>query len=86
MPVLAGGVIDLVFREAEGWVIVDYKTDRVRREELAGAVAHYGRQVQLYAEVWARATGEPVHERGLYFTSLGRYVRVEARPWGEGAG
>ena len=29
IPTLLRGVIDLVFLEEPGWVIVDYKTDRV---------------------------------------------------------
>lgn len=74
LPALAGGVIDLVFEESAGWVIVDYKTDRVTEQDLPNELAHYGPQVQLYADVWVRATGKPVVERGLYFTALGRYV------------
>ena len=31
VPVILRGVIDLVFREAAGWVVVDYKTDGVRK-------------------------------------------------------
>jgi hypothetical protein len=32
----------------------------------------YRRQVDLYAEAWARLTGRPVKERVLFFTSQGR--------------
>ncbi len=55
------GVIDLAFREPDGWVIVDYKTaadDRVFQLRLPG----YRRQVALYGEAWRRLTGEPVAE------------------------
>ena len=55
------GVIDLAFRESDGWVIVDYKTaadDRV----FALRLPHYQQQVALYAEAWSRLTGEPVKE------------------------
>jgi ATP-dependent helicase/nuclease subunit A len=75
-PALAGGVIDLVFKEPQGWVIVDYKTDQVTSHTLAEAAAQYRPQVQLYAQVWTHATGEPVHECGLYFTTVGQYLRV----------
>ncbi|MEQ9569937.1 MAG: UvrD-helicase domain-containing protein, partial [Longimicrobiales bacterium] len=53
------GVIDLAFREPDGWVIVDYKTaadDRV----FALRLPRYREQVALYAEAWRRLTGEPV--------------------------
>jgi ATP-dependent exoDNAse (exonuclease V) beta subunit len=50
------GVVDLAFEEADGWTIVDFKTDR------AGGPAEtlYEHQVALYAEAVARATGRPV--------------------------
>lgn len=53
------GVIDLAFREPEGWVIVDYKTAADDRA-YALRLPHYRRQVELYAEAWRRLTGEPV--------------------------
>jgi ATP-dependent exoDNAse (exonuclease V) beta subunit len=52
---LVEGVVDLAFREALGWTVVDFKTDRVEGDELAV----YERQVSLYARAIAEATGEP---------------------------
>ena len=86
-PIFLSGTIDLVFREADGWVIADYKTDRLPRslegageedrdKALAVLVDHYAPQVRLYTRFWAGITGEKVKESGLYFTALGRWVRV----------
>ena len=66
------GVIDLAFREPDGWVIADYKTDVGTDPEFASREAAYRRQVELYAEAWARLSGEPVKERVLFFTTQGR--------------
>jgi ATP-dependent helicase/nuclease subunit A len=74
-PMLLEGVIDLVFREPGGWVVADYKTDVGTDPEFAGRESAYRRQVDLYAEAWARLTGEPVKERVLLFTSQGRAER-----------
>lgn len=52
---LAEGVVDLAFREADGWVVVDFKTDR----ELGERRAIYAAQVALYAAAIAAATGVP---------------------------
>ncbi len=52
---LIEGVVDLAFRDGGTWVVVDFKTDR----ELEVAIDVYRRQVQLYAQMVARATGEP---------------------------
>jgi ATP-dependent helicase/nuclease subunit A len=71
-PAVLEGVIDLAFREQGGWVIADYKTDVGTDPEFPVRLEAYRRQVDLYAEAWARLTGEPVKERVLYFTSQGR--------------
>jgi ATP-dependent helicase/nuclease subunit A len=74
VPVLVRGVVDLAFREAAGWVIVDWKTDAARTPaELAERVRRYAPQVRLYAEIWTRITGEAVSEAGLFFTAGSRY-------------
>ncbi len=73
LPTIVRGVIDLVFREPAGWVIVDYKTDDREGQAVEHLVEHYGGQVRLYAEAWTGITGEPVVETGLYFVRTGRY-------------
>ena len=55
---LMDGVVDVAFRESGAWVVVDYKTD-LQLEEAEGAIDVYRRQVALYVEMIARATGEP---------------------------
>jgi len=47
------GTVDLVYEEAGGMVVVDFKTDR----ELEGTLDRYERQVRLYAAAVAAATG-----------------------------
>jgi ATP-dependent helicase/nuclease subunit A len=70
------GVIDLVFRDAKGWVLADYKTDVFADEASRRArVDRYRRQVDLYADCWTHLTGEAVSERVLVFTSEGREER-----------
>ena len=53
---LVEGVLDLAFEDAGVWTVVDFKTDA----EIAGELATYRRQVQLYASIVARATGRDV--------------------------
>ena len=52
---LAEGVVDLAFREARGWTVVDFKTDR----EISARRHEYARQLALYARAISAATGEP---------------------------
>jgi len=80
-PTLVRGCIDLAFREQDGWVVVDYKTDTVPAEGLEPLERRYAPQVALYARALERIAGEPVKERGLFFLRADRYVvvRVESR-------
>jgi ATP-dependent helicase/nuclease subunit A len=73
---LIEGVIDLVFEEPEGLVIVDYKTDRITAEQAVAQAAHHAPQLQLYGRGLAQAWGVPVVERLVLFTSIGQSVRV----------
>jgi len=68
------GIIDYVFEEEDGWVIVDFKTDVFESEQEADFVRFYRPQVQVYAEEWSRTFGCSVKETGLYFLQHQKYV------------
>ncbi len=74
---LLTGVIDLAFKEPDGWVIVDYKTGGKRAEEVKKLAQHYRSQIELYSESWEYITGFSVKEKGFYFVDLGLYVTVD---------
>ena len=73
---LLEGVIDLVFEEDDGLVIVDYKTDGIAAEQALAQAAHHAPQLQLYGRGLAQALGLPVRERLVLFTALGQVVAV----------
>ena len=68
------GVIDLAFEEEGGWVLVDYKTDRVSEDKAESLLATYRPQLEAYAACWTECTGRPVRELGLYATRVNRYL------------
>ena len=74
---LVQGVLDLCFREAGRWVLVDYKTDRVPAEELPGL---YGDQIRWYARALREITGGEVAEMWLYSLREGRAIQVPSEP------
>jgi ATP-dependent helicase/nuclease subunit A len=84
-PFILSGVMDLVFEEPDGWVIADYKTDRIQdvsgeamaAERKRALVDYYRPQVELYTACWERITGLPVKESGLYFISIGEWVGLD---------
>jgi ATP-dependent helicase/nuclease subunit A len=58
--IILEGYVDLVFRDDDGLVVVDYKTDAVQGAELDARLAHYRVQAAAYALAVAAATGERV--------------------------
>ena len=73
VPVVVEGVIDVVYRTADGWEIVDYKTDDPEGR-VDALVAAYTPQVTAYARQWGKLTGRPVRA-GLFF------VRSDVVKW-----
>ncbi|HAP32291.1 MAG TPA: helicase-exonuclease AddAB subunit AddA [Firmicutes bacterium] len=72
------GVIDCLFREEGGLVLVDYKFS-----ESGDAVlmqARYGRQIHYYAHAVAQIRGEPVKETYLYLINRQKTIKIEIAP------
>jgi ATP-dependent helicase/nuclease subunit A len=69
-PVILSGTIDLVFKEADGWVVVDYKTDRPKNEkDYPKLVEVYQKQIDIYSQVWEEISGEQVKQSSIYFVN-----------------
>ena len=58
------GIIDTAFEEDGEWVLVDYKTDRVKSGE--DLIKRYKIQMDLYKEALQRLTGMPVKACYIY--------------------
>ena len=76
VPTITRGVIDLCFKESDGWVLIDYKTDDIQTSDLPDAAEYYRAQMKSYSSFWANITGEPVSETGLYFSKPESYLVV----------
>ena len=73
-PVLVQGIIDLYFEEADGLVLLDYKTDSVK--EAKQLLDRYQTQMDLYARALAAATGKPVKEKLIYSFKLEEIIEA----------
>ncbi len=76
VPTVLHGVIDLVFREDGGWVLVEYKSDRLRGVNPLAAARRHQAQLDAYAAAWEQSRGEPVKEKGVFFAREGKYVTI----------
>jgi ATP-dependent exoDNAse (exonuclease V) beta subunit len=69
VPRLLHGVIDLAFKTADGWTLIDYKTDQLGPgvDQLA---ARYAPQIRAYADHWSAQLGTTTRA-GLHFIRSG---------------
>src|SRR5690606_7875012 len=74
-PRLLRGIIDLHFEDAEGSVLIDYKTDRVSDAEAPAKAEEYALQMRLYA-LALELEGSSPKKAVLFFLRLGRAVEV----------
>ena len=76
------GVADLVFHEPDGWIVVDFKSDRSRDRERD---RRYKEQVRTYATMLT-AAGQTVKEAWLLYTHTGAAEQASlAQPQSETA-
>jgi ATP-dependent helicase/nuclease subunit A len=77
-PVLVQGILDLAFEEEDGWVLVDYKTNRVDGGQTPETLlARYRPQLAVYRRALEALTGRPVKAAGLYLIAADRMAWME---------
>ena len=74
--VLLQGVVDCAIVDADGIVLIDFKTDRVTDETVERKALEYTPQVHAYADALARIFGLPVREKYLYFFRTNQFIPV----------
>jgi len=74
--VIIQGVVDCLFEEADGLVLVDYKTDALKGQNPEGAAEKHRFQVEQYAEAVSAISGLPVKETYVYFFEGAQVVRI----------
>jgi len=75
LPTVVSGIIDVAFREDDGWVIADYKSNR-DDGNIEKLIEYYKCQLEMYKKVWEEITGEAVKEAGIYFTSVDNWIVI----------
>lgn len=69
------GIIDTAFEEDGEWILVDYKTDRVKSGE--DLIKRYKIQMDLYKEALQRLTGMPVKACYIYSFRLHDAISID---------
>lgn len=66
------GVVDLLFEEDDGLVIVDYKTDQVKSETIL--IERYAKQLCFYARAMEQCIGKKVKQCIIYSLTMGKEI------------
>ena len=77
--VLVQGIIDAYFVEDGEIVLVDYKTDRVRRGQEQKLIDLYHVQLEDYAQALERMTGKKVKEKIIYSFTLQKEIVLQEK-------
>ena len=79
--VLVQGTIDCFFRQEDGWVLVDYKSNYIDREnedkEMKRLRAEYLPQLALYREALEGVTRTPVKKAVLYLFGIDKEISID---------
>ena len=67
------GVLDCCFLEKDGWVLIDYKTDRIAPDMIA---LRYRSQLRWYMRALRDITGQPVKAACLYALEHGIFIPI----------
>lgn len=70
--IVVQGIIDAYLEEEDGLVVMDYKTDKVRRGETL--VEHYKKQLDYYQYALEQMTGKTVKEKIIYSITLQKEI------------
>ena len=73
--VMVRGRVDALVPDGGGWLVVDYKTDRVSGDGVAARADTYAGQMDLYAAAVAKVTGRPAVGWALVFLHGREIVR-----------
>lgn len=74
--VLLQGVIDCLIETDAGFVLLDFKTDRVAADGVAARAARYRPQMEAYALAVNEIFGKPAYQKLLYFLHTGAQCEV----------
>ena len=71
------GTLDLLFHEPDGWIIVDYKTNKSLEE--SELLKIYSKQLGLYQKAIELILGEPVKQAYIYYFTKNSTIEVDLK-------
>ena len=72
--IVVQGKLDCAFIEGDGAVLIDYKSDKIKDEEIFKGI--YRPQIELYSQALTECIGIKVKERYLYSFNLKKFIEL----------
>ncbi len=73
--IVVQGAVDLCFAEADGIVLLDFKTDHVSEE--SSLINAYSEQLNIYSEACEKIFAKPVKEKIIYSFALDKCILID---------
>lgn len=70
------GIIDIFYETKDGFVLIDYKTDFVTKENINEIKEKYKIQLDLYKAAIERISGKKVIKKGLYLFGIDKFIEI----------
>jgi len=70
------GVMDVVFKERDSLVVLDFKTDQIKKDDLNSKIEHYKPQARVYSDAIETIFGQPPKEVILFFLHMMESVSI----------
>ncbi|SMB96504.1 DNA helicase/exodeoxyribonuclease V, subunit A, partial [Desulfonispora thiosulfatigenes DSM 11270] len=74
--ILVQGIIDCLWQEEKGFILLDYKSDYVTRDNIPELVNRYEGQINLYTKAIEKIYKEPVVEKYIYLFNLQEAIKM----------
>ena len=75
--VLVQGIIDCMWQEEGGWVLLDYKSNHINRQNTSEFIQNYQAQIELYAQAIREIWQEPLKAAYLYLFHTERAIEMK---------
>ena len=72
--IVVQGKLDCAFKDNDGYVLIDYKTDNVTDENYFVSV--YKKQLEIYGDALYQCTDIPVKETYIYSFKLNKFIKI----------
>lgn len=72
--IVVQGKLDCAFREDDGYVLIDYKTDNATDE--SHYVSTYKNQLEIYGSALSQCTGHAVKEMYIYSFKIKKFIKI----------